>query len=370
MRLERHGDRRVPRHSAEHAEVQDGQARRPPAREAPSRRLIAALSAIKNLAASAKPLPRSPQFPDSSQLIAAALDAPRSTRGQLVARTLRRSLAHRRRDRGRTIAIFSNKSAYDSRHRTPAGTPVAVSCRSDGRRVAQPRTGPATSQRVRLAVSVVGEQRCSHRCSTFVCRSPARDDVFLMNTLTDAQLVVSPDVAALLDRVDGRDDAATLDRRRARRARRCCGENGFLVPDREHRAARARRRTSRAIKSDTVRAARHGADDAAVQLRVRLLLPGRSRRLQQVRREDVARDGARASATGSSASSIACSPEQLHADVLRRRAAAQPAGRCTTWPSGCGSATQARGVTHGDQHHHQRPAADAGGRRSAAAASG
>src|SRR3984893_7964521 len=30
---------------------------------------------------------------------------------------------------------------------------------------------------------------------------PERDEVFLMNTLTDAQLVVSPDVAALLDRV-------------------------------------------------------------------------------------------------------------------------------------------------------------------------
>src|SRR6202171_6567896 len=30
---------------------------------------------------------------------------------------------------------------------------------------------------------------------------PERDEVFLMNTLTDAQLVVSPDVAALVDRV-------------------------------------------------------------------------------------------------------------------------------------------------------------------------
>src|SRR6476660_10300515 len=29
---------------------------------------------------------------------------------------------------------------------------------------------------------------------------PERDEVFLMNTLTDAQLVVSPDVARLLDR--------------------------------------------------------------------------------------------------------------------------------------------------------------------------
>src|SRR5438045_449313 len=37
--------------------------------------------------------------------------------------------------------------------------------------------------------------------SMFNVRVPlARDEVFLMNTLTDAQLVVSPDVVALLDR--------------------------------------------------------------------------------------------------------------------------------------------------------------------------
>ena len=41
--------------------------------------------------------------------------------------------------------------------------------------------------------------------SMFNLRVPlaARDDVFLMNTLTDAQLVVSRDVAALLDRSAG-----------------------------------------------------------------------------------------------------------------------------------------------------------------------
>ena len=44
---------------------------------------------------------------------------------------------------------------------------------------------------------------------------PSRDDVFLMNTLTDAQLIVSPDVTALLDRLDGRAsfDALTGDDR-------------------------------------------------------------------------------------------------------------------------------------------------------------
>ena len=81
----------------------------------------------------------------------------------------------------------------------------------------------------------------------------ARDDVFLMNTLTDAQLVVSPDVAALLDR------AAEGDVRRMRRASSeerealdLLPENGFLVanraadrraldqlPDRRSRATRS-----------------------------------------------------------------------------------------------------------------------------------
>jgi len=35
---------------------------------------------------------------------------------------------------------------------------------------------------------------------------PERDEVFLMNTLTDAQLVVSSDVAELLDRCAGSDE--------------------------------------------------------------------------------------------------------------------------------------------------------------------
>src|SRR2546425_9355583 len=61
----------------------------------------------------------------------------------------------------------------------------------------------------------------------------ARDEVFLMNTLTDAQLVVSPDVSALLDRV-----AAGAVPRMAdvtgdeREALDLLWENGFLVPDR------------------------------------------------------------------------------------------------------------------------------------------
>jgi uncharacterized protein len=69
------------------------------------------------------------------------------------------------------------------------------------------------------------------QASIFNIRVPLPgDDVFLMNTLTDAQIVVSPDVAALLDRgTDGSD----LDRE-AREAFELLEANGFLVPSREH----------------------------------------------------------------------------------------------------------------------------------------
>src|SRR5256885_4175692 len=68
------------------------------------------------------------------------------------------------------------------------------------------------------------------KASIFNIRVPLkeRDDVFLMNTLTDAQLVVSPDVAALLDRTsfdtlnDSERDAFDL-----------LSDNGFFVPDYE-----------------------------------------------------------------------------------------------------------------------------------------
>jgi uncharacterized protein len=60
---------------------------------------------------------------------------------------------------------------------------------------------------------------------------PARDEVFLMNTLTDAQLVVSTDVAALLDRM-GETTLDSLDGEE-REALDLLWENGFLVQDRE-----------------------------------------------------------------------------------------------------------------------------------------
>ena len=62
---------------------------------------------------------------------------------------------------------------------------------------------------------------------------PERDEVFLMNTLTDAQLVVSSDVASLLDQpsTDSRDagDASTPEELAALAV---LTENGFLVQDR------------------------------------------------------------------------------------------------------------------------------------------
>ena len=121
------------------------------------------------------------------------------------------------------------------------------------------------------------------------CAARRRDEVFLMNTLTDAQLVVSPDVAALLDRA-ATSIGTTLDDEEREALDLLARER---LPRRRAATPIARRSTSYFDRGQErhVGAARHGADDAAVQLRLRLLLPGRSRRLQQVRREDVARDG-------------------------------------------------------------------------------
>src|SRR5229473_2666733 len=74
--------------------------------------------------------------------------------------------------------------------------------------------------------------------SMFNLRVPltARDEVFLMNTLTDAQLVVSSDVAALLDRTPdwrGLEGTGSMDDD-TRDALELLAENGFLVPSREH----------------------------------------------------------------------------------------------------------------------------------------
>ena len=62
---------------------------------------------------------------------------------------------------------------------------------------------------------------------------PARDEVFLMNTITDAQLVVSSDVVGLLDEVGIEAfEAGTLDRE-ARDSFELLRDNGFLVDSRD-----------------------------------------------------------------------------------------------------------------------------------------
>jgi uncharacterized protein len=71
--------------------------------------------------------------------------------------------------------------------------------------------------------------------SLFNLRVPLRDrsDVFLMNTLTDAQIIVSSDVAALLDRADS-SDGVSLDEFAGDEidALDTLRENGFIVADR------------------------------------------------------------------------------------------------------------------------------------------
>ena len=68
--------------------------------------------------------------------------------------------------------------------------------------------------------------------SMFNVRVPldGRDDVFLMNTFTDAQLIVSRDVAEMLDRVARGERHFTGDERGAVET---LVENGFIVESRE-----------------------------------------------------------------------------------------------------------------------------------------
>jgi uncharacterized protein len=62
---------------------------------------------------------------------------------------------------------------------------------------------------------------------------PERNEVFLMNTFTDAQIVVSPDVVALLDRFGG-DDAPAFLSAEERLTIDELAEHGFLVTDSDH----------------------------------------------------------------------------------------------------------------------------------------
>ena len=85
--------------------------------------------------------------------------------------------------------------------------------------------------------------------SIFNVRVPLADanDVFLMNTFTDAQLIVSRDVAELLDRI-GRGDRRRRPTTNARRST-TLAENGFIVESRE-----ADRRKLRRVLHESARA--------------------------------------------------------------------------------------------------------------------
>jgi uncharacterized protein len=78
---------------------------------------------------------------------------------------------------------------------------------------------------------------------------PERNEVFLMNTLTDAQLLVSPDVIDLLDRCSG-EGAVRVASEDERATVTLLAENGFLVENRDA-DRQALDRFFSAVKNDT-----------------------------------------------------------------------------------------------------------------------
>src|SRR3989442_9900247 len=88
--------------------------------------------------------------------------------------------------------------------------------------------------------------------SMFNLRVPltVRDEVFLMNTLTDAQLIVSSDVAVLLDRSATEDLNTSALNEEERSALDLLSENGFLVASREAEERNLDQYFA-AVKSDT-----------------------------------------------------------------------------------------------------------------------
>jgi uncharacterized protein len=93
------------------------------------------------------------------------------------------------------------------------------------------RRQPTFNSRFSTPRRAAGQFGRTMQASIFNIRVPVPgDDVFLMNTLTDAQIVVSSDVAALLDRAG---DGSDLDQEAAT-AFALLEEQGFLVPSRQH----------------------------------------------------------------------------------------------------------------------------------------
>ena len=192
------------------------------------------------------------------------------------------------------------------------------------------------------------------------------DEVFLMNTLTDAQLIVSPDVAALLDRVGARTGSRST-RRRARGARPRWPRTASSSTSREDDRAGARPVSSQRSANDTTELHVTVLTTLQCNFACDYCFQGDHGDYNKFADEDDARDGGARRRRGSSASSTACGRRSFVLTLLRRRAAAEPAGHVLPGRAAVAGAAGSAACSMHDQHHHQRPAADAGGRRSAAA---
>ena len=164
-----------------------------------------------------------------------------------------------------------------------------------------------------------------------------------MNTFTDAQLIVSRDVAALLDRVGARRVVDALDAEEREALSTLSRATASSSRDREADRQRARSSSSTTSRDDT--------DELRVTVLTTLQCNFACDYCFQGDHGDynkfadkMSLETAARVAEWIEARLDASRPRSFVADVLRRRAAAEPAGRCTTSPSGCGTAAQARGM--------------------------
>ncbi len=205
--------------------------------------------------------------------------------------------------------------------------------------------------------------------SIFNVRVPLRDqsDVFLMNTLTDAQIIVPPEVVSLLDSVEGRTRAgvaaAPFDAEE-REALATLTELGFVV-DSHEADRRALDAYFDAIRHDTSQLRLTVLTTLQCNFACGYCFQGdhddHNRHAHKMSLETAAGRGrARRPADGRDPAGARL------ADVLRRRAAAQPAGRLPPRRARPRRGHRPRHPADA-QHHHQRPAAHPRGRRSAGA---
>src|SRR5687768_18598101 len=104
------------------------------------------------------------------------------------------------------------------------GTPVALHRR--GPRVTRRNPTPNNLATKRLRREPPRRERMQPSMFNVQVPLPERNEVFLMNTFSDAQLLVSPDVPALLERLNRGDAAFTVEERETLGT---LAENGFIV---------------------------------------------------------------------------------------------------------------------------------------------